>query len=250
MELAGVRSVLCEDNASRFGVRPESGRETQTVKRESRTFYAPCAALCLALAIAQGAQARQAGQESVAAAAVHFVAEQEPQVAQIAEPSRRLYLLQSLAGAALAAGDKAKAASLARDLMALGDELKSRPGFGADLYSDAMHVGNLVLGHLALEAGDVGQAKEHLLAAGRVPGSPALKSFGPHMLLAKQLIEKGEREAAVQYFDLCAMFWALERGRLAKWKEEVKRGGMPDWNEPPDYGLSVRKDLAPWRHWR
>jgi hypothetical protein len=162
---------------------------------------------------------------------------------QNAEPSSRLYQLQHLAAAALTAGDKAKAAAFARELMALGEELKSRPGFGPGLYGDAMHVGNLVLGHLALAEGDVGTAGEHLLAAGRVPGSPVLKSFGPHFLLAKQLIEKGEREKVVEYFDLCAKFWDREDGRLAKWKEAVRRGVMPD------FGFSRHKgELTGWRH--
>ncbi|MCA1619617.1 MAG: hypothetical protein LC795_09980 [Acidobacteria bacterium] len=113
---------------------------------------------------------------------------------------------------------------------------------GPGMYSDATHVGNLVLGHLALSEGDVGTAGEHLLAAGRVPGSPVLKTFGPHFLLAKQLIAKGERETVIEYFDLCAKFWAREDGRLVKWKAAVRR------REIPDFKFSRYGELTGWRH--
>ena len=211
------------------------------MKRTGLMSYAPCLAFCLSLALAQGARA-QLGHDPDGAAA-RYVATREPLMRQTDEPSSRLYKLQHLTAAALTAGDKAKAAALARELMASGEQLKSQPGFGPGMYSDATHVGNLVLGHLALSEGDVGSAKEHLLAAGRVPGSPVLKSFGPHFLLAKQLVEKGERETVIEYFDLCAKFWDREDGRLAKWKEAVRRGEMPD------FGFSRHKgELTGWRH--
>jgi hypothetical protein len=75
-----------------------------------------------------------------------------------------------------------------------------------------------VLGLLALMKNDVAKAKEYLLAAGHVPGSSVLRSFGPNMLLARELIDRGEREVAVEYLDLCAKFWERENGKLAQWK--------------------------------
>lgn len=216
------------------------------MKRTSLVFDAPrvalCAAFCLTLALAQGARA-QAGKD-LSGEAAHYVATHEPLLSQTAEPSRRLYQLQHLAAAALTAGDEAKAVAFARDLMALGEQLKSRPGFGPGMYSDATHVGNLVLGHLALREGDADAARAHLLAAGRVPGSPVLNSFGPHFLLAKQLLEKGEREAVVEYFDLCAKFWQREDGRLERWKDAVRRGATPDFK------YSRHGELTGWGHAR
>src|SRR5688572_19086141 len=44
-------------------------------------------------------------------------------------------------------------------------------------YGNALHHGHLVLGMVALRANDVPRAKEHLLKAGRTPGSPQLDSF-------------------------------------------------------------------------
>lgn len=210
------------------------------MKRTTFVFHAPCLALCLALSLAQGARA-QTGKDPGGEAA-RFVATHEPLLRQSAFAGERLHRVQHLAAAALAAGDKVKAAAFARELMALGEQLITQPGFGPGLYSDAMHVGNLVLGHLALEEGDVATAKVHLLAAGRVPGSSVLKSFGPHFLLAKQLLERGERETVVEYFDLCAKFWELEDGRLERWKDAARRGVMPDFK------FGRLRELTGWRH--
>jgi hypothetical protein len=58
----------------------------------------------------------------------------------------------------------------------------------------------------------------------RRPGSPTLNSFGPDMSLAKDLLEAGERDSVLQFFDQCRAFWkksALER-RLDDWSTVVK----------------------------
>ena len=50
------------------------------------------------------------------------------------------------------------------------------------------------------------------------------------MTLAKELLEKGEREVVLEYFDLCAKFWELERDKkLKKWKSQVEAGKTPDF---------------------
>jgi hypothetical protein len=208
--------------------------------RLRRILFAPCAALCFTLALAQCAQALQGG--DFKAEAAQFLASHEPQLRQAdIKPSQRLHLLLNLTPAAMYAGDAGKAAAYAQELMALGEKLKTSPGFGPGLYGDATHVGNLVLGRLALLGGDVAQAKEHLLAAGRVPGSPTLISFGPNMLLASELIEKGERDAAVEYLDLCAKFWERQGGKVEGWKAVIRDGGMPN------FGASLGRALLAWR---
>jgi len=206
------------------------------------TLFAPCAALCFTLALAQGAQAQQ--ERDYKAEAVQFLASHEPQLQQLQptdHPSKRMHLLRHLAPAALSAGDAAKATAYANELLALGEKLKTSLGFGPGLYGDAAHIGNLVLGRLALLGGDVGKAKEHLLAAGRVPGSPTLKSFGPNMLLASELIEKGERDAAVEYLDLCAKFWEMQGGKIEGWKGVIREGGMPN------FGQNLGTKVLVWR---
>ena len=96
-------------------------------------------------------------------------------------------------------------------------------------YGNAIHDGNMLLGLIALHEGNVSEAKIFLTAAGKTPGSPQLNTFGPNMSLAKGLLEKGERNAILQYFALCQGFWELHRDYLDMWSLEVKNGQIPDF---------------------
>lgn len=209
------------------------------MKRMKHLFVISFVVLCLALTTSRDTQARQGG--GLKGEAAQYLAVHEPLLQQTDDQSLKLYLLLNLAPAALAAGDEGKAAAYAQELISLGEGLKSSPGFGPGMYSNAAHVGNLVLGRIALSGGDVGKAKEHLLAAGRVPGSSVLKSFGPDMTLAKALIEKGECEAVIEYFDLCAKFWEMQNGKLEQWKSVVRQGGTPN------FGPSLGRVFDTWR---
>jgi len=56
-----------------------------------------------------------------------------------------------------------------------------------------------------------------------------MNSFGPNMSLAKDVLEKGERKAVLEYFELCSKFWTMDHGQLEHWKVEVKAGGIPNF---------------------
>ena len=84
-----------------------------------------------------------------------------------------------------------------------------------------------MLGHLALGAGDAEEAKAHLLAAGQTPGSPQLNSFGPNVVLAKELLDLGEREAVLAFLAACRRFWP--RPELERWEAVIRNGGVPDF---------------------
>lgn len=173
--------------------------------------------------------------------AVSWLKTHEEKLKQITEPNQRRNELAILTPAAFTAGETEKARNFAAELMALGEQTKSMPGFGSSNYGQATFVGNTVLGLIALQANDVEKAKAHLLASARIEGSPVLKSFGPNMLLAKQLLEKGEREPVIEYFDLCAKFWTSNKGKLDQWKTAVQKG------ETPDFGANLKYLLDDWR---
>lgn len=122
-----------------------------------------------------------------------------------------------LAKTALAAKQPEKAKKYAEEMLAGG-------GAGWN-HGNTVHRGNLILGRIALKAGDMEKAKEHLLAAGRTPGSPQLNSFGPNMVLARELLAQGEREVVLEYFELCSKFW--KREELTEWTKTVQEGGTP-----------------------
>jgi hypothetical protein len=96
-------------------------------------------------------------------------------------------------------------------------------------YGNAVHKANLALGRLALREGDVELAKHYLVEAGKTPGSPQLNSFGPNMLLAKELLEKGETPSVLEYLDLCAKFWSIDHGSVSTWKKMIADGKQPNF---------------------
>ena len=138
----------------------------------------------------------------------------------------RLRPLGAAAMASVDVGDYARAKCYADDLLRLSVELFSKENPD----DDSTHKGNLVLGRLALRGGNVEAAKSYLLKSAMVEGSPVLGSFGPNMTLAKELLEKDERQIVLEYFDLCAKFWEPGRDKqLKKWKSQVEAGKTPDF---------------------
>ena len=137
----------------------------------------------------------------------------------------RLWPLGEAAMASVDVGDYEKAKRYADELLRLSHGLfpKERPD------ADGIHKGNLVLGRLALRAGNAEESKAYLLESARVEGSPALDSFGPNMTLARELLDRGEREAVLEYFDLCEKFWEHGRDKLATWRKQVEAGEVPDF---------------------
>ena len=91
-------------------------------------------------------------------------------------------------------------------------------------YGNAIQDSNQVLGRIALAEGNIAEAKKRLLASADSKGSPTMNSFGPNMTLAKELLQKGEQDVVLQYFDLCRVFWKRHSETLDLWAEDVKAG--------------------------
>ncbi len=134
----------------------------------------------------------------------------------------RLSALSERAKAALKAGALQKATAFAREMLASHDQ--------NNYNGDMIHDGNMVLGLVAMREGNIAQAKTYLLESGRTSGSPVLGSFGPSMNLAKELLEKGEKDVVLEYFSLCKVFWKLHPETLDLWSAKVREGGMPDFS--------------------
>jgi hypothetical protein len=96
-------------------------------------------------------------------------------------------------------------------------------------YGNAIHKMNIVEGRIALQNGNIDEAKKYLILAGQTNGSPQLNSFGPNMSLAKELLEKKESKVVLQYFDLCSRFWESDFSKLDEWKEIVQQGEIPNF---------------------
>jgi TonB family protein len=132
---------------------------------------------------------------------------------------KRFYALSDLAKGALDAGLNDKAQSYANEMLTMAARYPEDWNYG-----NAIYTGNTVLGMVALRNGDVAQAKEYLLTSARISGSPQLDSFGPDFRLAKELAQKGEKDAVLQYLDLCRGFWKMGGEQLTSMEAAVRNG--------------------------
>jgi len=146
---------------------------------------------------------------------------------KLSTDSGRDVLLQSLAKAALAANKPQKAKEYAENILS-----QNSPGWN---YGNNIHHGNIILGRIALTLDDLEEAKKRLIKAGETPGSPQLNSFGPNMTLAKELLQKGEKDVVLKYLELCSKFWKSGKDRLHKWSVVVKDGKIPDFGTNLNY---------------
>ena len=121
-------------------------------------------------------------------------------------------------------GKYKKAAQFARELLALANDYAEDWNYG-----NAIHHGHLVLGRVALAAGNIEVARTELILGARTPGSPQLNSFGPSMKLAKDLLAAGEAGAVREYLELCREFWKRGVHHLDEWSDDVAAGRIPEF---------------------
>jgi len=136
-------------------------------------------------------------------------------------------ILDNLARTAFAAG-------LNDDAKAYATKMLDDDTDGWNL-GNRIHYGNLIFGQIALSEGNIDEAKSRLLLAGKTTGSPQLNSYGPNMLLAKELLERGETEVVLEYFELCKKFWALPHSKLEQWADDVKSNRIPQFGDNLGY---------------
>jgi tetratricopeptide (TPR) repeat protein len=163
---------------------------------------------------------RGGDKEGAAKALAEFERAQANDTSDLSKFSRLDYLAKS----AFDAQEFEKASQYAEALLKTGEDNSKNWNFG-----NAVNHGNIILGRIALKKGDTKKADEYLLKAGQTPGSPQLDSFGPNMSLAKELLEAGEKETVLQYFQLCRKFWKMGDTRLDDWTNEVKAGQVPEF---------------------
>jgi hypothetical protein len=137
--------------------------------------------------------------------------------------------LPNMAKAALAAGDLNKAEDYAIEMLALEDSVQNW------LTGNLIYFGNYVLGMIEVRNGHLEAAGEYLLAAGDTPGSPQLNSFGPNMSLAKELLDRGERDVVLAFLKKCLKFWSIETSPCSRWIQEMEEGKTPDFSGHLNY---------------
>ena len=127
---------------------------------------------------------------------------------------------------ALQKGKSSRAERDARQLLAIAERYQSDWNYG-----NAIHHGNLILGRVALRSGDVTGARDHLLKAADIEGSPQLGTFGPNMRLALELLEAGETEAVLRYLERCEKFWEMGSEQIDDWRAQIGHGQIPNFGQ-------------------
>ena len=175
--------------------------------------------LCLAAALALSGCSRllQPGPEA-------RYAEAQRRLDGAKNEEARFYALDRAAKTAVDVGKTKEAEAYARELLSLAERFRTDWNYG-----NAVHDGHVVLGRLALLNGERQVACQHLLDAGDSRGSPQMKSFGPNMTLARDLLGAGERECVLQYFGKSRRFWEMGQDKLTAWEDAVRRGSAPDF---------------------
>jgi hypothetical protein len=136
-------------------------------------------------------------------------------------PELRFGALGEAAKQSFVAGKVADAQKYAQELITLLPSFQQNQEYG-----NAVHDANLTLGRIAVREGRMDDAKRHLIESVGSPGG-RLMDHGPDMSLAKDLLEKGERQVVLDYFTLCRKFWNF--GRLDEWSQQVQEGRIPDF---------------------
>jgi hypothetical protein len=139
---------------------------------------------------------------------------------------QRFIMLSKIAKTSIEIGQYGKAKEYAKELLSLANEFQCDWNYG-----NAIHDGNMVLGMVSLNSNLVEEAKNFLLKAGNAPTSPQLKTFGPSMILADALLDKGETKAVIDYLELIKKIWGHDNGRLDSWIAAIKGGGRPYFGE-------------------
>ncbi len=114
------------------------------------------------------------------------------------------------------------------------EELLSRADLEKDRMhaNDSRHCGHRILGQIALLADDIETAKAHLIASaevGELGESGVLCSFGPNMVLAQDLLLRGEKEVVLRYLSRCSTFWVHGAENLKHWADQIEYGVLPDF---------------------
>jgi hypothetical protein len=137
---------------------------------------------------------------------------------------KKFYALGDAAKESFDAGKIDDAQKYAEQLMALLPNFQKNRDYGG-----AMCDANVVLGRVAVRKGNLEDAKRYLIAAGSCPPTPYLMNNGPNMGLAKDLLEKGEKQVVLDYFELCRKLWSNGGAQLDQWSQQVKDGKIPNF---------------------
>jgi hypothetical protein len=134
--------------------------------------------------------------------------------------TRRAAAREALAGdmaaAAFKIGDYPAASQLAKVYLQSSDR-------------GAVQRANTLLGRVALVTDDIAGGKQYLLDSAKAEAARDVSVSGPTMVLAKELLEKGERDVVIEYLENCKLIWPRGEPTLQNWIADIRRGKTPNF---------------------
>ena len=88
---------------------------------------------------------------------------------------------------------------------------------------------NTILGRIALRSGDIPTAKQYLLDSAGPAAAKDISVSGPTLILAKELLDHGERDVVLEYLTRCVTLWPRGQDALQIWIGDIKRGSKPNF---------------------
>lgn len=145
------------------------------------------------------------------------------------EAQRRALLLVSPEGRPGLLGEAMKSAGLVGDWEQAEDWARELLSTARDDLNGghARFDGHQGLGLARLHAGDLEGAVAELLQLKDLAPGAVQQSFGPPMLLAAELLERGETGAVLAYLATVETYWEPET--IAGWRAVIESGGIPDF---------------------
>jgi len=131
-------------------------------------------------------------------------------------PAEREALAGDMAGAAFKIGDFDGAAALAKIYLQSRDR-------------NATQKANTILGRAALRSGNMSASKQYLLDSSGPAAARDIATYGPMMALARELLEKGERDTVLQYLEKCLILWPRGENTLQNWISDIQKGATPNF---------------------
>jgi hypothetical protein len=137
-------------------------------------------------------------------------------LALTSNPVARETLAGDMAEAAFKVGDFKGAAALAKIHLVGRDRT-------------APQRANTILGRVAIRTGDLAEARRFLLDSSDPKAEDDVSLAGPSMVLAKELLEEGDRDSVIQYLTNCITLWPRGENVLQLWIGDIERGKTPNF---------------------
>ncbi len=110
-------------------------------------------------------------------------------------------------------------------------------------YDNLIHHSYTYLGLIALKENRLEDAKLYFNRSLDIKGSPQIKTFGPNLSLAEELLKIGEREIVISYLQGCKKVWSFMFSfrKIWRWKNQILQGKIPDFGANLKYHLNLHE---------